>query len=91
MPFRYRTSIPLSYEQQGYVYFSSLLYSRQPEGFRRKVDDLCRQVGGIYWRALLEFVTTKNSATDICRRHAVSRSVLYRLVGAYYRQFALLC
>ena len=29
--FRYKKSIPVSYERQGYIYFSSLLYRELPE------------------------------------------------------------
>lgn len=35
--FRYKKSVPVSYERQGYIYFSSLLYREMPEKAQRKI------------------------------------------------------
>ena len=57
--FRYKKSVPVSYERQGYIYFSSLLYREMPEKAQRKILNLCMECGGgDYYRALFEFVTT---------------------------------
>ena len=65
--FRYKKSVPVSYERQGYIYFSSLLYREMPEKAQRKILNLCMECGGgDYYRALFEFVTTDANATYIC-------------------------
>ena len=37
--FRYKKSVPVSYERQGYIYFSSLLYREMPE--KAQADEVC--------------------------------------------------
>ena len=74
--FRYKKSIPVSYERQGYIYFSSLLYRELPEGAQRKILNLCLETGGEYYQALFEFVTTDAGAQAVCLRHHLSPSVL---------------
>lgn len=86
--FRYKKSVPVSYERQGYIYFSSLLYREMPERAQQKILNLCMECGGgEYYQALFEFVTTDASATHICMRYALSRSTLERLVRRYYESF----
>jgi len=43
--FRYKKSVPVSYERQGYIYFSSLLYREMPERAQRKILNLCMECG----------------------------------------------
>lgn len=81
--FRYKKSIPVSYERQGYIYFSSLLYRELPEGAQRKILNLCLETGGEYYQALFEFVTTDAGAQAVCLRHHLSPSVLERAVRRY--------
>ena len=79
--FRYKKSVPVSYERQGYIYFSSLLYREMPEKAQRKILNLCMECGGgDYYRALFEFVTTD-------AKHSLSRSTLERIVRKYYEGF----
>ena len=86
--FRYKKSVPVSYERQGYIYFSSLLYREMPERAQRKILNLCMECGGgDYYRALFEFVTTDANATYICMKHNLSRSTLERIVRKYYEGF----
>ena len=71
--FRYKKSVPVSYERQGYIYFSSLLYREMPERAQQKILNLCMECGGgDYYRALFEFVTTDANATYICMKHSLS-------------------
>ena len=74
--FRYKKSIPVSYERQGYIYFTSLLYRELPEGAQRKILNLCLEAGGEYYQALFEFVTTDAGAQAVCLRHHLSPSTL---------------
>ena len=85
--FRFKRSVPVSYDRQGYIYFASRLFRELPERQRREILDLCRESGGEYAGALLEFVTTDATATEICMRHHVSRSTLERAVRRYYVNF----
>ena len=85
--YRYKRSIPVSYDWQGYIYFKSLLYRELPERERERIEQLCRECGGEHWRALLRFVTTDAAATKICMEHYISRSTLERMVREYYSRF----
>ena len=55
--FRYKKSIPVSYERQGYIYFTSLLYRELPEGAQRKILNLCLEAGGEYYQACLLYTS----------------------------------
>lgn len=85
--FKYKPSIRLSYERQGYIYFKSLSYNTLRESEREAIDELCQKAGGEYREALFKFVTTDTSATKICMEHYLSKATLYRLVKRYYETF----
>ena len=85
--FRYKRSIPVSEDKQGYAYYASRLYSQMDRKGREAIHRLCQAAGGEYSEALLEFVTTDATATAICQRHFLSRSTLYRAVRRYYEFF----
>lgn len=86
--FRYKPSLRISYEQQGYIYFVSRLYKQLPARKREKIQLLCRETGGPYSGALLEYVTTGGSAEAVCLKHAISRSTLDQAVRRYYEGFS---
>jgi hypothetical protein len=86
--FRYKKSIPLDYDRQGYVYFVSRRYRFLPQSMKRGIRELCREVGGEYHQALFSFVTTDTGSTEICTKHYLSPSTLERLVQKYYTAFA---
>lgn len=85
--FRFKRSLPVGYNRQGYIYFKSLLYRELGERDRERIAGLCRECGGESWRALLEFVTTDATATQICLKHYISQSTLERMVKRYYMRF----
>ena len=85
--FRYRSSIGVSYNRQGYIYFVSQQYGELSEKAQKKILNLCIQCGGEYYKALFEFVTTDRAATEISMRHYISCETLYRLVRKYYESF----
>lgn len=88
--FRYKESIPLSYERQGYIYFKSLLYRDLPKAEQTRIRQLCRKAAGANADALLEFVTRRESATAVCMRHYIaSNTTLYRALRRYYELFDL--
>ena len=85
--FRYKKSVPVSYERQGYIYFRSRCYKDLPEQEKRQIVNLCMTAGGAYYQALFEFVTSDEGATAVCMRHHLSRSTLERAVRKYYTSF----
>ena len=85
--FRYKKSIPVSYEWQGYIYFTSLLYWELPKRTQEKILNVCIAAGKDNYQALFEFVTTDAGAQAVCLRHHLSPSVLERAVRRYYEAF----
>lgn len=86
--FRYKPRIRVSYDKQGYIYFVSKFYHKLPEREREKIRLLCRETGGPYSGALLEYVTTEASTEAVCLKHYISRSTLDRAVRRYYEGFS---
>lgn len=86
--FRYKRSIPVPYDVQGYIYFTSRLYQELPRGQQEKIRTLCREAGGDYADALLAFVTTDYGKQKICADYYISESTLERIVKRYYLAFA---
>ena len=85
--FRYKKSIDVSYERQGYIYFASRMYDRLTLRQQQKIVDMCVKAGGEYHAAVFEFVTTDNGAVAVCMKHHLSQSTLERAVRRYYEQF----
>ena len=85
--FRYKKSIPLSYERQGYIYFTSRKYKELTARQQARIDEVCRRAGGDYAEALKEFVTTDRGEVSICMRHYLSKTTLGRCVKRYYLEF----
>ena len=85
--FRYKKSIPVSYEWQGYIYFTSLLYWELPKRTQEKILNLCIAAGKENYQALFEFVTTDAGAQAVSLRHHLSPSTLERAVRRYYEAF----
>ena len=85
--FRYKKSVPLSYERQGYIYFKSRCYYELPAKEQHRIFKLIQEAGREHYQALFEFVTTDEGATSICMRHYLSQSTLERAVRRYYNLF----
>lgn len=86
--FRFKKSIPVDYDQQGFIYFASRMYHCLSPKDQQRVQKLCAEAGGEYYQALFEFVTTDAGATEVCRKHYISQSTLERIVRRYYVAFA---
>lgn len=86
--FRFKKSIPVGYDLQGYIYFVSRLYRHLSAQRRKQILNLCAQAGGEYYQALFEFVTTDAGASAVCAKHFLSQSTLERIVRRYYVAFA---
>lgn len=85
--FRFKKSIPVDYDAQGYIYFLSRRYKDLPAAAKRRIEEICRTAGGEHHQALLEFVTTDTGSAMICSRHYLSPSTLERAVRRYYVEF----
>ena len=85
--FRYKRGIDLSYERQGYVYFSSRSYAELPAKSQAAIRAMCEEHGGAHSTALFEFVTTDATATALMMKHYISKATLYRAVKRYYEGF----
>ena len=88
MAFRYKKSVPVSYDLQGYIYFASRRFRTLGLQEQERILRLCTEAGGEYHLALQEFVTTDAGAAAVCRRHFLSQSTLERIVRKYYILFA---
>lgn len=88
MGFRAKRGVDLPEDEQAYIWAVSRLYRKLGRTEREKIRTLCEKSAGEYSRALLEFVTTDQTATAICLKHSISRATLYRCVQRYYEGFA---
>ena len=88
MRFRFKRSIPVDYETQGYIYFTSRRFRELEPEMQEKIRCLCRRAGGGHEEALLTFVTTDMGALEVCSRYFLSESTLERAVKKYYQAFA---
>ena len=86
--FRFKRSVPVDYDAQGYIYFTSKRYKQLPLKAQKGILNLCLEAGGEYYQALFEFVTTDSGATAVCQKHFLSPSTLERIVKRYYARFA---
>lgn len=88
MKFRYKPSIPVSYERQGYIYFKSIRYLDLPKREKIRIRQLCTEVCRYNRDALFEHVTTGKSVKDVCAKyHIASPTTLYRALRLYYQNF----
>lgn len=88
MVFRFKKAVPVDYDLQGFIYFTSRLYKKLPVKEQQKILQLCVDAGGEYYQALFEFVTEDVGATAVCAKHYISQSTLERIVRRYYLAFA---
>ena len=88
MAFRYRKGIRVSYQRQGFIYFTSKRIGELPKEQQEKILAHCKRIGGAdYSEALLAFMTREIGLESVCRRFHVSESTLKRKVKRYYEEF----
>ena len=85
--FRYKRSIPVEYDRQGFIYFLTRRYGELTSSERKMIRKLAGQAGGEHKDALLEYITTGAEATAICTRYFLSESTLERAVRRFYIAF----
>ena len=86
--FRFKRAIPVSYDRQGFIFFTSKRYRELSAEERKRIRQLCAKAGGEHRDALLEFVTTDTTSALVCAKHYLSESTLERAVKRYYIAFA---
>ena len=87
MGFKFKRSIRVSYERQGYIYFLCRRIGMLPREQQEVLRALCSKAGGANARALWRFLTTSDSATKICMEEYCSQATLYRCVKRFYETF----
>lgn len=86
--FRYKPSIPVPYDRQGYIYFKSLTYRDMTPSQQARIRGLCERTAGSLSQALLEYVTTGDSVKSVCQRYYIaSPTSIYRALKRYYVHF----
>lgn len=86
--FRFKRSVPVGYDLQGYIYFYSRMYRFMTLQEQQRLQSVCKAAGGDHAGAVMEFVTTDAGAAFVCRKHYLSQSTLERAVRRYYVLFA---
>ena len=86
--FRYKQGIPVTYEDQGYIYFFSRRYDKLGNRDQKRIQRLCAAAGKEYSRAVFDFITTDMGAARVCVKHFISEKTLERAVRRYYILFA---
>lgn len=80
-------AVPLSYEEQGLIYFTCRDYKRQPEAVKKRVRRVCARCAdgdAAKEKAIFTFMTTRVSWRECCDRHFISDATLDRLRRRFY-------
>lgn len=86
--FRYKPSIPVPYERQGYIYFRSLTYPNMTDREKQRIQGLCAVSAGPYEKALLDHVTKGESVKYVCQKHYIGYpNTIYKAIKRYYELF----
>jgi len=89
--FKHLRSVPLSYEQQGAIWFTCQTYRRQPPEVQARIRAVCTRVGGgdgMKRKAILALMTTRISWRECCDRHFISDATLDRLRRAFFAEWS---
>ena len=87
MSFRRLRGVKLPEEEQGFIRYTCLTYSRQPKKIREKINRLCEICGGEYSHALFEVMCSRRSMTEISIKYSISEPVLYRRRREFYERW----
>lgn len=85
--YRYKKSVRVSYDKQGYIYFFSRLYNELDPDAQAYIRKIAGEAGGEHAEAVMRYVTTDDSATKICAECYLSKATLHRAVAKYYELF----
>lgn len=83
-------SVRLNVNKQGLIFYISRNYCDYSAPRKAILDDTFEKAGGIYAKALKRFMTTTDTAVEICIDENIgSVTTLYNIVRRYYEHFPL--
>ena len=86
--FKKRKGIRVPYNMQGLIYFTCVNIKNQPEHIRKKILNLCIEVGGEDYRALYEVLTNdKVSILGVSMKYYISEKRLYKMRKEFYEKW----
>ena len=62
--FKKKRSINLSYERQGFIFFTCLTYRMQPLNIQKRIENLCVEVAGEDFQALFALLTCEYKTAE---------------------------
>lgn len=85
--FKKMKSLNMPYNKQGLIYFTCIDFKNQPRITQEKIVGLCSYVGGKYYDALFDMVTSGKSPVEISIKYYISEATVYRLKRKFYREW----
>lgn len=85
MKYRAGQRFGLPHKRQSYIYFTCVNYEYLSPAKQKLIEQLCFEVGGEYYAALLEAVTTEERLLDTAMNHYMSEMHLSRFVKKFYK------
>ena len=86
--FKKRRGIHISYNKQGLIYFICMNANDMPEDVRRKILNLCIEVGKEDYKALYELLTNGNkSVLSFSLEYHLSEKKLYYMRKNFYEKW----
>lgn len=85
--FRYKRSIPVAYDRQGFIYFLTRRYAELTASERKLIRRIAEKAAGEHKDALMAYITTGAEGIEVCTKHFLSESTLERCVRRFYIAF----
>lgn len=74
-----------TYNEQGFIFFTCATIKKQPEEVQQKILNTCIEVGGVYYKALYEFMTNTYAEADcIARENFTNEKKVYTMRKKFY-------
>lgn len=87
--FRYHKGMGLSYDRQGFIYFTLRHFDELPQADRDRIAETARTVCNGFEDLVLDYCTSDLDYKAACHKHHTAESVLYRYLARFYRAFPL--
>ena len=88
--FKYMPSLPMTYAQQGAIWFTCQTFRNQPKEVQLKIRELCTDIGGgdaMKRKAILAFMTTRISWRECCDKHYISDNTLHLMRRRFFEEW----
>ena len=76
-----------TFDEQGYIFFTTRLYPVLPKEDRESIESLCQGIAGAAWKALLSYIRGEDCWQKKAIEHGVSPASLRRWKVKYYDKF----